>query len=293
MLCSKDSCMPVSTDSVQKENRVREENFVKALVCMRNTQEFDDYCFEQGISVEQQAEWLERHGKKVTSADLFTKLTDKKCQIENYLGKYRREKITDEYEKDSGSREKSFREPKNGDFEPLETYFRTPYGVQLGKDYWNNLIDNMVSNGYLRKEDKERAKVMFGVSQRLQNGEVLKEPLELNISVISLAKLIAMMYGSITYDTCYDVRVGHTCKEMIHYRFNPLIRIANGSGINEKGKTNDAFWEVLSRMVRTKKGGVHSKETFRAAASKKVKDNIMVPLIKLLGPQAVMTQEKR
>ena len=163
----------------------------------------------------------------------------------------------------------------------------------MGKDYWNNLIDNMVSNGYLRKEDKERAKVMFGVSQRLQNGEVLKEPLELNISVISLAKLIAMMYGSITYDTCYDVRVGHTCKEMIHYRFNPLIRIANGSGINEKGKTNDAFWEVLSRMVRTKKGGVHSKETFRAAASKKVKDNIMVPLIKLLGPQAVMTQEKR
>ena len=69
--------------------------------------------------------------------------------------------------------------------------------------------------------------------------------------------------------------------------------IANGSGINEKGKTNDAFWEVLSKMVRTKKGGVHSKETFRAAASKKVKDNIMVPLIKLLGPQAVMTQEKK
>ena len=174
--------MPVSTDSVQKENRVREENFVKALVRMRNAQDFDDYCFEQGISVEQQAEWIERHGKKVTSVDLFTKLTDRKCQIEKYLGKYRREKITDEYGKDSGSREKSFREPKDGDFEPLETYFRTPYGVQLGKDYWNNLIDNMVSNGYLRKEDKERAKVMFGVSQRLQNGEVLKEPLELNIS---------------------------------------------------------------------------------------------------------------
>ena len=75
MLCSKDSCMPVSTDSVQKENRVREENFVKALVRMRNAQEFDDYCFEQGISVEQQAEWIERHGKKVTLADLFTKLT--------------------------------------------------------------------------------------------------------------------------------------------------------------------------------------------------------------------------
>ena len=50
MLCSKDSCMPVSTDSVQKENRVREENFVKALVRMRNAQDFDDYCFEQGIS---------------------------------------------------------------------------------------------------------------------------------------------------------------------------------------------------------------------------------------------------
>ena len=56
MLCSKDSCMPVSTDSVQKENRVREENFVKALVRMRNAKDFDDYCFEQGISVEQQAE---------------------------------------------------------------------------------------------------------------------------------------------------------------------------------------------------------------------------------------------
>lgn len=133
---------------------------------------------------------------------------------------------------------------------PITTFCLTDYGWSLTYDKWQVFCANLKAQGFLGCSTTEALENVFGVRSCFKKSHSeLVEPVPLNMTKSSLAFLISLMYGTMKYVLKEECSIcGHSMPAG-EYGYQPLIRTANGHGVNKKGVTKDPYWIVIDGAV--------------------------------------------
>ena len=265
---------------------------VGAISCMLSVNEFIEYCHQNNINIRYQWYLIDEHG---TDNDLLS--------FGKQLAEYK-EELGETIYRLSGIRMKSRvhhddiistptsdtvvqvpATPPEGD---LPVYCLTPHGASLDSTVWDNLLSGFVELGLIEPKGVSDLKNLLGITRQTGRYKPLKEPVRFLSSKVTVAFLVAMIYGTFKYRLPHDVRVKNQMIHKGYYVCKPLIVTPSGTGPDEHLRTRDAYWGTLehSAVLVSPTGRIvaGSKHGFATARKGDLSPEVAAPLIALLLP---------
>lgn len=181
---------------------------VPAMLRMRTTDEFLDYCIEHGIRMEDQLSFIENYRRKVFSPHFSLSLREYGKVLRKALSEDETEKATDELLGDDVIEPPAASEdavpPQQVVRRQIETFVLTEAGRKAGQGQWMKMLKGMARLGHFAPDEIARFRAVLGVALEFGRPVELTEPALFKSNKKELSFWFAMMLGAMSYITPDD-----------------------------------------------------------------------------------------